>query len=689
MRGLPSQRETYGATTTGSFEAHSDQAIEPGNSLTFWASGTHGPGTVSIGPFPAPDHLTFAVRGEPGAGGGVFLELQIIRIRIPIAITSSGPGWKTVDQDLPFGWRGRLITLNAACGTTGGLAVSQPFGRASGGTRQYGLMETVTAWLANGLLYGAVFVTLARWLARSELVAPCWIALAACGAIALLGYAAFWAYFASPSLGRIFSCAIFVAVALANLACVRFGERDREWIRIACAAALIGVLYLGVLHLFRVQSDFYELASNRFAAGLPGDNRLPFDFSDALYHGQRPKELGASWLTSDRPPLQEGWQLIGWPMTAGLGFSDQAASATASVWFQLLWVFALYGLLRSLGMAAVRAVPWTMAASLNGFFLLHTLYTWPKLCAGAFVCAAYGMWLMDGGASQARGRVLGGLFAALACLCHGGAAFSLIPLLPWIVWRCFRGEFAQWVLAGAVFGLTVAPWIAYQRIYAPPGNRLLKWHLAGDYGLDDKPVGKAIADAYGGLSWGQIVSKKAANLEFQVEGDWAAAISGSAAGVDSRRSDEYFHMLRALGWWVLAAPVFLLSLSGATFRRRLAEASRRPWTLGAWAAASVLVWCLLLLTQAEIAHSSFAVMVALFALCAAGFERAWGGCLVCVAALQAYTFATTWVPGNSVVQGPVSPASAALIALAAVAAVAMLLHMHRNRAEDSASAEAR
>ena len=682
IQGLPSQRESYAATKTGSVGSRFDGSIEPGNTLACWDCGKPGPGSVSVGPFPAPDHLRFAVRGSPGPGGAVYLELQILRIRIPIAVAAPGPGWSIVDSDIPFGWRGRLVTLNADCGAGGDLAISQPFGRGTGGTRQYGLLETGTAWLANGLLYSAVFATLALWLSRRELVAPCWIPLAAGGGVALLGYAAFWSYFASPALGRLFSCGIFAAVLLSNLLSgARFGERDREWIRVAFTASLIGALYLGILHLFPVQRDFYDLASNRFTAGLPGDNRLPFDFSDALYHGQRPRVLGAGWLSSDRPPLQEGWQLIGWPVTAKMGFSDQAASGTASVWFQLLWVFALYGLLRSLRVAAGRAIAWTFAASLNGFFLLHTLYTWPKLCAAAFVCAAYGMWLMDGCSSRLRGRLLGGLFAALAYLCHGGAAFSLIPLLPWIVWRCLRGELGQWVLAGAVFGLTVAPWMAYQRMYAPPGNRLLKWHLAGDYGMDDKPVGRAIRDAYHGLSWGQILAKKSANLRYQFEGDWAGAASGSAAGADARRSDEYFHMLRALGVWVLAAPVLLLSLPGAAFRRRLSASARLQGTLAAWAASSVLVWCLLLFTQTEVATGSLAVMVALFALCAVWFELAWRGCLALVAALQAYLLATTWVPGNLVVQGPVSAASTALIALAAAAAAAMMLRMHRNGKE--------
>jgi hypothetical protein len=192
LRELPTQKESYEAAVTGSYSAHPEASVDPAHPLTCWASDERGPGTVSIGPFPAPNHLRFAVRGNSKAAGTqVYLELQIIRIRIPIAAADSGPHWSVVDVDIPFGWRGRLITLDATVGPGEEFAVTQPFGPGTGGTRQYGLMETLTAWLANGILYGAVFVTLARFFARREFVAPCWVALAAGGAIALLGYAAF------------------------------------------------------------------------------------------------------------------------------------------------------------------------------------------------------------------------------------------------------------------------------------------------------------------------------------------------------------------------------------------------------------------------------------------------------------------------------------------------------------------
>ena len=656
LKELPSREENYEANATGSFVAHSDRSIDSAHLLMSWDSGVQrGRGSVSIGPFPSPDRLRFAVRCDPHTPNSeVHLELQLIGIQIPIAIAHSGR-WEVVETEIPFGWRGRLITLNASAGPEGGLAVSQPFGGETGSARHYGLMETVTAWLANGLLYGAVFVTFARFLTRREVVRPCWVALASCGAMAVVGYVVFWAYFASPALGRLFSCGVFLVTLLVNiLSKGRFDHRDREWLRVGCAGALIGILYIGIFHLFRVDRDFYDLASNRFTSGLPGDNRLPFDFADLIYHGQRPRELGAGWLSSDRPPLQEGWQLIAWPMTEALGFSDQTASATASVWFQLSWVFALYGLLRSLKMPGTRALFWTAAASLNGFFLLHTLFTWPKLSAAAFVCGAYGMWALDGCTSKIRSTLLGSLLAALAYLAHGGVAFSLIPLLPWIAWRCMRGEYAQWALAAVVFVLTVAPWMAYQRCYAPPGNRLLKWHLAGDFEADGKPVWRTISDAYRSQSWAQILDKRASNLAFQLEGDWRNGAAWTATSADSRRSEEYFHTFRALGWWNLALPVLLVSLVGASFRSRLSGTCRQQCALGVWITSSTVLWCMVLFTQAEIAHGSYAVMVALFALYACWLEAAGRWWLPFVGALQAYTLVNTWMPGNSVVNGPLS-----------------------------------
>jgi hypothetical protein len=629
--------------------------------------------------------------GSPQAASyKIYLELELIKARIPLTIGNLSNHWTIVDYEMPFGWRGRLITLSAVAESAGEFGISQPFGRGTGDTRQYGLVETTTAWLTNGLLYGAIFVTLARFLARRDYVSACWIPLAACGAVASIGYLAFWSYFASPTFGRLFSIAIFSAVALVNFFFNgRFDQRDREWLRAGCTAVFIGAFYIGIFNLFPSHLDFYDLASNRFIAGLSGDNRLPFDFADMIYHGQRPRELGAGWLSSDRPPLQEGWRLVSWPVTEALGFSDQTASATASIWFQLSWVLALYGLLRSMGLQGARAVFGIAAASLNGFFLVHTLFTWPKLSAGAFACGTFGMRVFCCIRHNVRGKLLGGVFAGLACLSHGGAAFALLPFLPWILWRCFTGESKKWVLVAIVFILTVAPWLAYQHYYAPPGNRLLKMHLAGQFEIDDRPVWQTISDAYRSLTWKQLLEMKASNLALLFKGDWLNAADWSTTPASGRRADEYYHMFRALGWWNLALPLCMVAVISVSFRKRISELSHDHLALVTWIASSIATWCLLMFTQTVIHQGSFAVMIAIFALYASLFEAVGRWSLPCVVALQGYTFVSTWNSGNSVVSRHPSAEAVALVAVTIALAGAVSRRLRNEGSDDNVSAETR
>jgi len=323
-------------------------------------------------------------------------------------------------------------------------------------------------------------------------------------------------------------------------------------------------------------------------------------------------------------------------------------------------------------MAAPRALLWTIAASLNGFFLMHTVFTWPKLSAGAFACGAFAMWILGGCRSAALGRPLGAVLAGLGLLSHGGVAFSLVPLLPWVLLRCRRGETRQWASAAAALVIVMAPWLSYQRFFAPPGDRLLKLHLAGQGAIDDKPLLRTIADAYGALSWRQLLEQRASNLAYQAEGDWARLAGWSRGLAGSRRMDEYYHTFRAVGWWGLAVPLLIFSALSPPRRARLAETLREQRALVAWIASSIAIWCALLFTRAEIAHGSFAAMIALFALCALWLESAGGWWLAIVAALQAYSLATTWAPGNGAIDGTPS-AGAFALACAALCGAAWLV----------------
>lgn len=675
----PSSRQQYEAVAKGSFGAASGQADVEGERVAFWSSeSTDGAsaGSVSLGPFPAPDHLRYALRGHPGAPGNqLFLELELTGIRLPLAVGGAGEGWTVAETELPLGWRGWRVTLNAVSASGGparGFAVTEPFGLTSGGVGRYGLWESVSAWLVNGTLYGVLFLCAALVLARKTALDPWWIALAAGAVVACGGYLAFWAYFLSPRVGVGFSCALFAAaVAAAVLRNSKLEARDREWALAGVLAALIGTTYLGVLHLYPSARDFYQLAANRFIPDYPGDNRLPFDFANLLYHGQRPRELGAGWLSSDRPPLQEGWLLVAWPLTAALGFPAQSASGSAAVWFQLLWVPAAYGLLRSQGLAARRAFAWTAVMALDGFFLLHSVYTWPKLAAAAFVCGAFGLWILRPVSPGPAQAAAGGLLAALGWLSHGGIAFSLIPIAPWVAWRCWKGEWARWIAAAAVFLSVVLPWVVYQKAFAPPGDRLLKWHLAGQAEVDPRPLGTLLSEAYGRLTWPQILSRKAGNAAFQFVGDWSGALGWSAQGVAARRTFEVDHLARTIGVWALALP--LMAAAVALRLRITPRPGRGDAALMLWIGFSCLAWWLLLFDVAIVPQGSFAVVIALLVLGSVWFERTGRGAILAVAALQAYGLGVTWIPGSAAVGGHASVAAAALVLAGAATLLALAI----------------
>jgi hypothetical protein len=72
-----------------------------------------------------------------------------------------------------------------------------------------------------------------------------------------------------------------------------------------------------------------------------------------------------------------------------------------------------------------------------------------------------------------------GSAGAFSLLSHGGALFALLGLMPW-----FWARRKQWLMRDIFVTLIIAaliyyPWVAYQKIFDPPGDRLIKWHLAG------------------------------------------------------------------------------------------------------------------------------------------------------------------------------------------------------------------
>ncbi|MBM3853655.1 MAG: hypothetical protein FJ399_10930, partial [Verrucomicrobia bacterium] len=646
-----------------------------------WAGSDLNTGSLTLGPFPAPAHLRFAVGGYPPYPG---LALRVERPgtheTIPINAPAVGERWRVIDQQIPATWRGepiQLVALDNSKVTGGWIAITEPI-RGGVGDGATGLWQSLGAWALNGLLLGVLWLAAIRLLAPSCLVPAPWLPLLGVGVVAALGHLAFWAYFAHPAAGIVVSLLILLGGGgLWFRAAAPPPAVATESAAVARLALLIGFFYLALFHLFPSSLDFYQLAANRFRTELPTDNELPHTVASRLYAGESLRQPDADWLSSDRPPLQSGWQLLTWPVLALFDVAPRPASGTAGLWLQLAWVAAVYGLLRTLQLHPRRAAAWVAVIAMGGFFLQHTTFTWPKLSAAAFACGAFALWVLPTpGVPRRSALLVGAGLAALGWLSHGGLAFSFLALAPWILWRSWRGEWRGWLAAALVFGAVSAPWLAYQKLYDPPGNRLLKWHLGGQVPKDARGTWQTIWENYAALSGGEIRAHKLKNFALQISGRWEALTELEFPEATDRRNQEFFVTSRALTWWL-----FGLALVPIVWRRLATAPGLRPEparshaALFAWVAVTIPLWCLLLFEggQAVIHQGSYAAMLSAFVLLSAWYETAHRRWIFAVAACQAVTLISTWAPGNRFVHGDLSPIAFGFAVLGGVGLVAIVL----------------
>jgi len=496
---------------------------------------------------------------------------------------------------------------------------------------------------------------------------------------AALGYVAFWLYFASPPAGRLFSWFTLAATAI-TLAVGLGSGRPRSRLRgsLALLTGLAGLFYVGALFIFPA-GDFSATAGARYLSGLPADNQIPGYFAARLYDGNAEKSFGGDWLESDRPPLQTGIVLLTMPALRVGGWSDDASSSAAGVWFELLWIPSVAVFLRWLGATDREAVSGCAGLAFTGFFLFHSVFVWPKLGGGALMLLAFSLFFPapggteTGAARRCRGALAGGL-AALAALAHGGLLFSLLALAVLALAAPRRA--AAWRVAAVAFLVIYSPWIAYQRLCAPPGNRLIKWHIAGAIPPDARSVGETLRENYRAQGWAKSWAARRANLATVLHGGWGADLGWrTGPSGDIRRVNEWYYSLHAPGWWLagLAALPWLAFRGGAASAwrgRGREQALAIAWlglTLGLWVA-------LMFFPNSTVVHQgSFAVELVLLGLLAAWALFAGRAFFLGLFFLQAAHFAVTWLPASDGKTVPAARAPELVCAAGALALVGLLI----------------
>jgi hypothetical protein len=563
----------------------------------------------------------------------------------------------------------RIVAVDGSSAFRGWLAVSEPYRPGWRLTLTSVASRSLLAFVVQGLLFAALALALAEFANQGLRLPPWLVPISAIAGAALLGYVAFWLYLASPWLGRGYSWVILAgaaAVLIRNGSARADGGGNAEWGEPLLLAGLIGAGAVALTCLFNGGSFSY-LAANRFLSGLPVDNQIPEIFAERLWSGQTVRNFLGDWLSSDRPPLQTGWLLLTRPILMRLGFDNDTAAGGGGVCFQLLWVPAMWALLRRMGARPRQAAAVIAAMSFTGFFLIFTVFTWPKLGAASLLLAAFVVWSSpsaESADSELWRFALAGACAALGWLAHGGIAFSLIGLLPLALFVGIRRREGRGALAAAAiaFAVLALPWLAYQKFYDPPGNRLLKWHLAGVTQPDGRGFGAALVDGYRAIGWRGALANRRLNLSLQWAGEWRRLASfrwSNPVGVI--RAEQFYYSLFTFGWWLPA----LIFLPRAVWRERKTSAGIIGLTT-AWWLAGWLTWIALLFlpSQALIHQGTLLTPVlgfALIAWCALQLNRM--AFLVC-ASFEVLLFLVVWVPAAPAVASAVSPLAAAVSIIA-------------------------
>jgi hypothetical protein len=513
------------------------------------------------------------------------------------------------------------------------------------------------------------------------------IGMAATGAVAML---AFWAYYADHTLGQSFSFfVLFGSILLAGWS-LWGGQVERDVLRQLSTPLALWALgssflvFFGFLH--GGTHNAIEVATTRFSHPLPTDNDLPHYFTEWFYangHSGPPPVYPPDWLASDRPPLQIGYMLAQRPFAfSGEGLNYQVAG----VILQQLWIVGLWALLLAARIGRTTRALCMLTVLVSDLALVNGFYVWPKLLPAAMLLAAAALVITPLWKGLRRSAWAGGLVGcllALAMMGHGSSVFGVIPLA---VIAAARGLPSwRWLGAAVLAGILVmAPWSAYQRYGEPPGNRLLKYTLAGVPEIDGHGTLEAIVDSYREAGVGGTLHNKAENFVTMAGG--GPAWEGMHRGVDDVGSGDpaeairevrnvfFFDLFPAFGL-LLIAP--LLMLAG----RRRARDHPEEWSFAlvcfGVVAIGALAWGLLsfgnLAARTVLHVSSYLLPVLGFAGAVAGLRATFPRFAVYFAAVSAALMLGLYVPSLDPIPGTAYSALNALLAAACLAGFATVV----------------
>ncbi|MBV9227491.1 MAG: hypothetical protein JOY85_25940 [Acidobacteriaceae bacterium] len=481
---------------------------------------------------------------------------------------------------------------------------------------------------------------------------------------ALPGYFVFWSWFVSRRLVHPFATAVLAVAALWLLYFFRFSNREARDILKAlsfpfCLIFTSSLLVLSTGFVYGGMQDPLVAPKVRFSHELPGDNAIPFIFLESMLTSRHiPRPIMANYNSSDRPPLQTAIALSQTPL---LIVPRPLAYTILSAVLQSFWIFALWILLFARGVSTGATRCALLACLLSQFVFLNTFYVWPKLIAAAYILGFITALLtgrLDSVPHQRLLSVAAGCLLTWGMLSHGSSVFAVlgIPLTMWLFRRSV--SLKALLMIGATAFILYLPWIVYQKFYDPPGDRLLKMHIAGVPEPDPRSFTQALVSAYRSLNAGKIVSNKWENFKsaFGYAGDYFQTVaklllsSGKADGGAARngiaralRTQWFLRFIPNLGLLMVGLPALL---AGIGMRQHSPE-----WQSAILLLALILIinaiWCLLMFGPAStIIHQGTYVTVPLaFTGCVLALWTVskWLAIVITILQISVQAFVSLWL----------------------------------------------
>jgi hypothetical protein len=505
------------------------------------------------------------------------------------------------------------------------------------------------------------------------------------------GWLLFWAWFANSLIGMCASIALSAtAMITLSLKPVLFSHKRTLVPILASVMVCIGYLSVAGDRGGMQQGD--RLIGARYWAIM--DNEIPRMFADCLTKdraGLKPFLL-ADWHSSDRPPLQTGMIMIAYPLVEEAG--DRLAYLLLGVAVNLFWIFGLWSFLRAVCIPEPRILLVVIMVALVGAVFINTVYTWPKMLSTALLLTAAAAIFDQNCPKKVRTLVVGSA-SAFSLLSHGSAAFALLGLAPLFWVRRKEWRTCEVIATFAVAAFIYCPWVAYQRFYDPPGNRLIKWHLAGVVPLDEsRPAVNTIVEAYHKIGLSGLAVNKLHNLRMLLGDptDWngACAQGNAQPGWDLTFAGHvrHFFLLR-LG----PTPTLLLIGIPWLFTRRVRQAAWLKPLAGVLLTTS-LIYLLLEFgstpqTTTWLCHTPYTLLILWCALGALAIGEMGNKWVFVFLLLHLALFVCLWdydVSMCSALQPPSNPGKADWVAMlisgfAALALLVLLLSLNQSAAQ--------